>query len=552
MRGRLLPLALALLAVSLPLGAAEWGMRGSWEPDTAEDRAGGFMFADPDHSGSTSARQVYFNGWAGNGGAAMLSLNPNSAALGTSILQAPYRAYALLGIWKDCNADGYLGLGDNLLFEYRSALLTRDDICPAVAGTDPLRHNDGEWVREFFPIGPDSGNDTNPHNIADEGALVWADFERPGHAAVPTCPLTPLPHGTTRSTGGALRYVDCQMRWQLTGSVNAVVHLLGQDDLAFDDAPQHRPDKSASPLNQPNPYGDPAGAPAVSAFDCSAPPVVFHDETGLTRPRVPDPTGGALAPVVGGDGELDANLTDEEHDRRIAPVPHADPARMVNPGGSLAGSVNETESATSDCNREEARNCSAAAHVGPDQHTGGDAYCLVEAARASTLAHWRTKVDLPMRFVQGGPRGDLAREQLVAQVGAPDAAGLAPPTRNDWFWVGSEGILYSRNAIVEKDTLGPAPVRYFTHYASMTPATMIAHGLTTPKATLGAYGAEWCSNSEDPLQNGGFVCDPDEWTTVARPGVAYQLRDIDCYDMSAALLRNAGAHYGLLTGTACR
>src|SRR5439155_20516801 len=123
------------------------------------------------------------------------SVSPNVGALGTATPLDPYTPMAVLGVWKDCNEDGYIGYGDQGLLEYRSELLAlSSSVCPPrstpidpTTGRVPYdwfpSHNDGSWVRELLPIGWDRQGlsitgqpyDLNIYDINDSGARVWAD-----------------------------------------------------------------------------------------------------------------------------------------------------------------------------------------------------------------------------------------------------------------------------------------------------------------------------------------------------------------------------------------
>lgn len=516
---RFLTITLFFALTLPPAATAGWGMRGSYEPDTAEDATGAYMPLDPDQDANPNVRKVYLNGFVGNGAAWPLSLNPNSAALQTANLQFPFRAYALLGVWKDCNLDGYLGFGDNVLFQYSAVLLPAANACPASSAEGA--HNDGTTVREFFPLGPDGEEDTNRWNIADEAAIVWADFKRPGDSPDPTCPVTPLPSGTLHSTGGMLRYVDCMDNWLVTSQWNDVAHIAGQDELAFDDAPYYAPDESASPLNQPSPYGEYSAPPLVQAYDCSEEPALqVSDPTGALPRSIEDPTG-----IFG-----TITLTDADGNYLVARAPTVP---TVNNGGSVASTVAYNGEAVFE-------DCDPSSGWAP-----GNSPYAVEGDRPATVREGRRMIDLPMAFREGGDDGDVFTDSVAGLYRLDNDYGLAPPTRNDWFWVGIEGFLVSRNPFVDKDSLQPRGVSYVTFYAHVS-----ASALELPPSS-GTYGSEWCSRSTDPALNGGLVCDAAQWTSAIRVGQPYELRDIDCYDTSVAGAREAGVGWGLASGTEC-
>lgn len=511
--------------------AAAWGARGSYEPDTAADRTQDLMWSGADGDPNPAVRKVYLNGWIGNGNAgAWLSLNPNSAVAQTGILQAPLRAFAMLGIWKDCNLDGYVGLSDNVMLEY-PATLAQTNIC----GTGS--HFDGTTVREFLPIGPDANagtpEDANPHNIADPDAIVWADFKRPGDRPDPTCPITPIPESLIASTGGMLRYADCATAWRVTRTATQVDGLTGNAlGIGFDDAPYNRPDQSGSRLNMQNPYGRPSEAPIVTAFDCTSSTDVT-DPTGELPTSVDDPTGlfGTIA------------LTDEQG--RYAHVNQPAPSTETDPTGTPSGTVGSlVDDGFDDCNT------SGGSAEDVDLYTGFGTGAI-SPDRESTVVEGRRQIDLNMNFFEGGARGELGitgPRSISADPAGTGDAGLAPPTRTGGFWVGVESFLVSRNAWIAHDTGAPKPVSYFTFYATVGAATTTI--AQTPPAR-GEYGSEWCDRSLDPSVNGGLVCDADKWVGTVRVGKTYQLRDIDCYDTSARGARDAGAHWGTVTNTQC-
>ena len=101
--------AIAMLAPSV---AASWRGYGSLEPDTRLDALGGFMYTGT----PTGANQVYFN--------AINTIDfapaPNSALLGSRLAPLTASGFtAVLGVWRDCNGDGYMGMADGALREYR-------------------------------------------------------------------------------------------------------------------------------------------------------------------------------------------------------------------------------------------------------------------------------------------------------------------------------------------------------------------------------------------------------------------------------------------------
>ena len=563
MQWRNLLTALVVVAfLTVPLAQADWKGRGTHEPDTLQDRAGGFMFPDPDWSPDPDKRQVYFNVQPYQD---RVAVSPNSGELGSAIMPYPTRAHALLGVWKDCNQDGYIGMPEGFFMWYPSQLLIDTSICPPqnvnyLNNNREVVWNDGGWVREWITIGPDfpgdqgaePANDTYIFNVADEEARIWGDFGLSTEGAFPTCPLTPLPRGTWESTGGFLRYADCHIGWQATSTFDAVVTALGQEDLSFRDAPKERPDQSQSPLNVQHPYGDPHGQPAVSAFDCSQDPVMVDDPVGPVV--VPDPTGGELgAPWDPETNEWEAaNLGGEDGKINVTNTPRGVP--VLNPSGSIAASVNETlEGAAGDCDGSEGtgRNSEIVYDLQVADHEG------VTGPRARTdfsFDYVEPSYGVPYSpgtgcLVPGRPVTCHPDDSKILGTGN-EIAGRSTPVlvyghhRHDSDgWFGNPGYTSSRNPYFNKETLQPWGATYITWYAYVSPLTGLLPGAS------GTYGSDHCSGGAPTT--GLWQCDPDQWhrgpngedlwdpdgngfSWLAKVGFAYNLRDVDCYDHSPA------------------
>lgn len=135
----------ALLLV--PATHASWSAGPQWdtEPTTSLDDPR-YMEFDPDWSFGPD--KIYFSAF----------LIPVSQG-GNEFQVAAY-----LGHWKDCNRDGYVGMGASASDGYPSALLPPGG--PCVPGTP---HVSGGFVTEFFWIGPGSLHYDDPY------AVVWAD-----------------------------------------------------------------------------------------------------------------------------------------------------------------------------------------------------------------------------------------------------------------------------------------------------------------------------------------------------------------------------------------
>ncbi|HEX2021450.1 MAG TPA: hypothetical protein VHH36_01960, partial [Candidatus Thermoplasmatota archaeon] len=290
-----LPLLLAAL-LAAP-AAASWGVGGAREPDTAHDLASGMPgSADQGPEG----RVVYFNlvamqgGSAGPSGWPLGGANPN-ALPGMRVAPAlAMRPIAYLGVWKDCDRDGYVGHGASALLEYRSELLPDRNTCP-----EGGEFNADGWVFEFRWLVPDPGRfATSARAIVDPGAAVWADHGPPGAKARVACPMTPAPEGTFASTGGLLRYADCHDERFVAETLSRADGDLGTR-LFFEDPGDPQADCEAALAVDLRLYANPrrcpdegpgrledADDPMLTAWDCDAPPLAAaRDPTGAPGGR---------------------------------------------------------------------------------------------------------------------------------------------------------------------------------------------------------------------------------------------------------------------------
>ena len=536
--------------VASPAAAASWAGKGMVEPDTRRDVADGYMRLAPDQS-PTSGRLVYFNAFntqsIGAAAEVSTSANPNLATLETAYMTSSGRAYAMLGVWKDCNKDGFVGWGDQGLFEYRAQLLDAlgpgAGACPAqgLPATIPRdwfpSHNDGEWVREFLPIGYDkmpntlpSGvtvPDEHPYNVNDLGARVWWDWGLPEDRTRTRCYAFP-PQGTFHSTGGLVEFADCFAGFKATDTWNALApDATPAGQLTFKDKPRDQ-SESRSVLNQRNPWGEESAGSHATAFDCSQPQLAHakvpntDTEVGVSRPR-------------------------------------STPA--VSTTGSLAGTANETATAFDDCDRSDNR--------GEWEHSVG---ALPYAAEEDVIATKSTKqqTGYTMRFNEGtrNPAKAGTNPQQLGRA-TPRDAGLRA-TEAEGFWVGTSRIGEAYNPLVDRDSQGPQAVTHVTAYGYVTPAAISKYSLQLTGLT-GVYGSDHCAGTV-PI-TGEWECDRTKWwvnpdgtreerTTTdtvagaftfvaARVGDPYNVRDIDCYDFSTKDLREQGISWGLATNTVC-
>ncbi|HVM45985.1 MAG TPA: hypothetical protein VM582_08635, partial [Candidatus Thermoplasmatota archaeon] len=196
---------LMVLLLALPVAGAQWRAVGGLEPDTPEDVEHGRMFDRP------LPGRVYFQAFVA---LPETSSNPNVALLGTRVLPAPAAHHrALLGIWTDCNGDGYIGNAESALQDYSARLLLDSARCPAEVYRGFPIHNDGQWVSELLMIGMVDPCEHEPERAVRDACgvdafapnervfyvdhtFVWGDLGAPGSIPRAECILAPLPRGT--------------------------------------------------------------------------------------------------------------------------------------------------------------------------------------------------------------------------------------------------------------------------------------------------------------------------------------------------------------------
>lgn len=570
-------LAVATLTIS-PLAAAGYGMKGSYEPDTQRDTADGFMFPNPDVVPITGTTQtgnphkVYFNGFVVEGDVELVGpINLGLASERVSPSWHSYQQYVMMGVWKDCNNDGYVGLGDNGLWEYRAELLAGfaagATICrpqPVPTTTSPPSpnppfnwfpvHNDGEWVHEFVSIQwsralGESIGDANPWNLNDNASRVWADNALPEDPPRGSCQITPQPTGTFHSVGGLLWYGDCFAGYRGTDTLNSVLVGAGADNLglgqlSFKDKPRNQYE-SASVLNVKNPWGEEKDSAYVEVWNCDGTPgsqPVHHKVSNDTDVNVSAP-------------------------RTSVPT--------FNPSGSPSGTANSTGAGFDGCSRNTKND--GHSHWGRSAArlpygTEGGINSILKIDPDNTFApmdHTRPAAPLAGRLGKGTPP-DGGTNNLWQGGGTNlDPSGI---------WRSNTG--WTATPWVSRADLAPAKVFNFTYYGKVSPAAIASYSLTLAKPGGGVYGTVPCGGViglNAPTKN-NWVCDPTKWhfdtegrdteprstflgdgeqaskngvRIGARVGDVYNLRDIDCFDQSTKTLRQNNVHYGLATGTKC-
>lgn len=444
--------------------------------------------------------RVYFDAYPLEGSTLGSAGNPNSAALGSRMEPAGALTWnALLGVWEDCNADGYVGLAETAADEYRVELLSPGGACEG----DARRVADG-WVTELLWIGTD-GSGINrlrdPRIFVDNEAMVWGDFGLPfptaEHAPVHLCALAPLPPGTMHGTGGMLDHADCFAE----GGLGA----------AYDESVGPRAGGSwrGTPMDVGT-FGDDASDDSmVSLTDCSQP-----GPAAAYKPLVDSLAPAAVRPYLS----------------RVLAVPHAPRAQpVVRPDGSVAGTVNETLeewSALEDCD--------------PGDDHGHDVYALEGDAHASA-SEGKNAADFTLNFTAQSrgnlPLGFPLRGPACGGVSAVEEATRAQGLCISTGWRADVTIVLPPRVVEGDATRGevaPADAGFYTFYAHVGNAT---RGYGALPGGNGTYGAAFCPGAH------GWECDAGAWylnadgtpkdvahPTHARPGQSYELRDVDCFD----------------------
>lgn len=549
----LIALVLALVAVT-PAALAAWGVAGEVEPDTAHDRSG-YMWSDASAAQDPTRSAVYFNGvglqsLTGSSGGVQL----NALPLGTRLAPVgTFQAYAYLGLWRDCDRDGYVGMASSALWRYRAELLTDASLCPAGGA-----HNDGAWVTEFRWI-----NDRYESiaGVLDPGSMVWGDFGRPTDAPFIDCRQVPLPRGTLGSTGGALGWADCQLGRPVGSTVNAVDDD-GSKGLRFED-PNHPERDCGSQLNRETPLGAEEECegwgdalyergdadPAFTVWDCSQP------GTDVRNPLAPPGEEGPLKDPKDLQWRNDGSIA---HVQPVAPAVDAD--------GSVFVALQQAF-VRWDC--EAYTQGTAGAHLLHPYNVAS-----LESPYAQFAAtDGKRQTDFAFSFMPGShqesaqtrPGGTLSTP-LRSQCGNPPAtrpppelcADLLAPYRGPIGAVdGAYGLRLkgdqegagwraaqsyrapTYSGTLFRGNLEQAGVQWLTFYAKLGSTLQTA---SLPAPGLGTYGAETCGIATSGVV-AGWDCDPTHWwntemggaappslAVVARVGTEYHLRDVDCLD----------------------
>lgn len=559
----------AALAVPTAAGFG-WSSRGGWEPSTPEDLSMGRMYSIPDRDDNIQVKKVYFNGIAAQYPA---NLYANLGAAESKLL-APNLMYgvAYLGIWKDCNKDGYIGMADTAQTVYEVALADTS-VCGVGSPHRQIANvtynarvgavGEREVIRELLPIAPSTSLVTG--TVKDDAVQVWGDLHRPGDDRVHfDCPHSPFPYGTSGSTGGFLMWADCFTDFTVTKQINTLVRTAGQDDLAFED-PYHPERECDSALQQTIPiWGNPQAEQFCNdpntgilereddnqyghVWDCDADndklfdvrdPTAEDGEKGDLS-QVSDPTGGELSGDFTGEGVTifdaggDRNITDDDGTYSGGGVVFGDTLERPNPSPSTGSPGSSMYTFIDSIDQGGLRGCDGGATL---TSILGDRMFGEESHFAATNpADGKRLVDLPMAFAN------------------PSA------TNTDTRWTSAVFYLSpTYNGGTVRKNLEPEGAVYFSWYARVG-ANTTAAGASLPAGDLtntGVYAAEACPRGFTGRQ-GEWDCNPDNWWrkdlggygweefggfgAPVVPGVSYHLRDTDCYDGTVA---HSGVYLG--------
>lgn len=521
MQSRTLLTILGALALAAPGAGAAWSAHGAFEPDYPADVTERYMFADPDKDPNPAHRQVYFNVVMGYN---TLGVNPNAGALESRILAPGFQApTAFLGVWKECNEDGYIGMAESAITEYRAELLSSNDMCPL-----DTTHNRGGWVYEFLWIGP--GDNTlvegtaTPRSIDDREAAVWGDPGLPGAAPEgSTCFINPS-EGTFSGTGGLLAYADCN-------GGNAVAQAV----------------TDADPTGELG-FGDDVATPQCSDSLLNVRRNVFHDDPKCPTGETPLLGGGASNEAY----EDDAAFTvwDCSSEQRVAvgtpAIPDvAEPVEVVAyvPAGAAPDARNPTGGSYYEAADQAVG--TPLGGCGTPAQTGADGlYFAIEApVKQSNVKRETTFWFQYMHEIF--PTVGLARALTGDET--PSYGGLGYFNSVQLMGPGWHSAIAVTDAPPLAETRGDgAGPRYYSFYARLGPSTLAS--VVIPGAG-GTYGAEWCGTSTGVNEELGVDCDAANWwdtskgasempRDVFRPerelgqvvGATYHLRDVDCYD----------------------
>lgn len=547
------------LTLAVPVAAANWNYRGTNEPDTIYDDAT-YMFEGTDTSPNPSVHKIYFN-MVQHATSVVGYYNPGVSALGTRVQPVETFFDAMLGYWKDCNNDGYVGNAEQTLLEYPSQLLLDTSICAPTAPTTTQSiypHNDGDWVREIIWIGPQKGAagaaTGNPTNFYADDTMVWSDWGLAGGRPTLVCPGA---NTGVRSTGALLDGIDCSTYYRIGKALNDVDTASGgaAGTGGWDTSDE---DNSNAPLNVQNPaypflYGpaEPEGDPEEGDFR-------GYNGGIFGRDRSTDEQRERMVTIV----DCDTNSPD------TSPTVGAMPSDPMDTGNypSLYESLNDTFEVATQSGDDR---CSP-----QNSADEGLKYPNVEGYTEPTFAEaGRDVVDFSYEFNPGNrnPQNPALGVCTAKVDGSPrqftrGPLGYCPPAdlglapERDLNAVGpawrTNAIVGTYPTTVREGLQGSQPdmgAFYMTAYARLG-GKALGFG-ARPSAVESVYGSPACGSFTSGIHN-FWNCDSAAWFArcadpeLDRPanlcqtvGMSYHLKDTDCWD--GTLVRGAGIRASL-------
>ena len=528
------------------------------------------MFFDAPVAGSG---RVYFNAfliqtggqWGGQG------ISPDVGTLGSRFSGVATMTYeAMLGVWSDCNQDGYIGLAEDAMTEYPTQLLSADQadtICP-----DGSAYNKGGWVTELLPIGPNWVNGAgdqahrDPRMIADNASFVWADDGMPDESHVSgKCFLNAFPRGSLQSTGGIIAVVDCRLGFATGARVSTIVGTVPGGDAFLPSDPNnwnspgplnHKTFGSECASNGANPNAANCGSNDQSMAhlaDCNAPTVNGATDDAILAALEANRPDAAKSP---GTAQTEYNAVESQFAPATRGNVYQPAIGAPNPPQPNAGTPGEWGGgdvpATVNMTREEAPGAGlllVSSDCNYNDDAGHDFYgTLQESDVTNTFGTPKTTTDWIFNYSAqmrtGTPTPIVTQSEPSAAVVSPDA----PQCFGIWAYAGGAGCAKSMwSAITSFNSNVPPVVRADPNpipapkFATFYARASSSDGALPPGG--GRYGAIQCPviGTGAPV-TGNWACDPAQWyhnpdgsaQTVleghASPGQPYDLRDVDCYD----------------------
>ncbi len=231
MRRRALPVTIVLL---LAPTAASWGNDAIDEPSSRFDRPEWMWPTANDVNARVDGivrDRLYFNAQI-----SVLGLATVPQAPGGRVPLAVVGAEALLGYWRDCNNDGYVGNRLTGQVKYLAAVGGVDGrVCPPGSA---FRSALSPYVYELIQVGSHRGVGANhAFTINDPAARVWGDFHRPDEPAYAQALDVAESTGIVEGEGSSLRLGDFAVRLGGLAGDAALAKWrdgpLDLDDLAF-------------------------------------------------------------------------------------------------------------------------------------------------------------------------------------------------------------------------------------------------------------------------------------------------------------------------------